>query len=174
MNNFESGRSSWRDQELDALLYDFFRNELPEELRGLPSHPETPPMTSTPRRREQTALALVIGLTAVAASLLLAVSALWSPPVNRTGASPHRFVRTVVPAGGSLAERSEIEDPSNAGSPAPMEQLVIERYDTATGPVEQRTNVRWTNVSVFEPESGTEVDVMIPEVNIEVYEIEDE
>ena len=174
MNNFESGRSSWRDQELDALLYDFFRNELPEELRGLPSHSETPSMTSSPRRREQTALALVIGLTAVAASLLLAVSALWSPPANRTGASPDQFVGTVVPAGGSLAKRSETEDPPSGGSPAPMEQLVIERYDTATGPVEQRTNVRWTNVSVFEPESGTEVDVMIPEVNIEVYEIEDE
>lgn len=174
MNHSESGRSSWSDQELDALLYDFFRRELPEELRDLPSHSEAPPGTSSPKRREQAVLAPVIGLMAVAASLLLALSAFWSFPVNRNPESSHGLAGAGMPTAGDVTARSGREAAPYEGTPAPMEQLVIERYETDTGPVEQRTNIHWKTMPVFEPDSGTEVEIMIPEVKIEVFEIDDD
>jgi hypothetical protein len=169
---------------LDVLLEDFFRHELPEELRDLPPRSRTSLAAnswdleylgdSKRNVRNQTGFAPVIGLAAVAVVLLLAVSALWVPSVNRTGQSPERFAGPVGPAAGLQPERSGADELPYEVWPSPLESLVVERYETATGPVEQRTNLRWTNVSVFEPESGTEVEVIIPELSIEIFEIDDE
>ncbi len=170
MNNFECDRSSWGDQQLDVLLTDFFLNELPEELRDLPSGSEVSSTTSMVTRRKRTAFAPVIGLTVVAATLLLAVLVVWSPSANRPEQPSHRLVGNTAFAVRPLPERSVDDKPPVE---IPLESLMIERYETASGPVEQRTNVRWTNVSVFEPESGAEVEVMIPELSIEIFEIND-
>jgi hypothetical protein len=50
----------------------------------------------------------------------------------------------------------------------PIERQI---YDSGLGPVEQRTDVVWTNVSYYEPETGASVQWSVPELTIEILPI---
>lgn len=180
MNIRESSRSDSSDWEFDALLEEFFRRELPVELRELPAAPQMPfttirkPVEQSGRPQSASPAAL-LGLAAVAMSLMLAASALWSPSTGRdVRVTTIETTKTETSTETALRQAVGVNAPIQIVGPSVVESLLIERFDTPDGPIELRTNVRWTNVSVFEPESETEVELMFPELEIEIFGIDEE
>lgn len=180
MNTCDTPRPDSSDWEFEGLLKEFFRREMPVELRELPTAPE---MSFTTIRkpveqsgRPQSAYpAALLGLVAVAMSLMLAAAALWSPSTKRdVRVSTKDATKTEAPTPTPREQAVDVNAPIHIVGPSVVESLLIERYDTPDGPVELRTNVRWTNVSVFEPDSGTEVELMFPELEIEIFGIDDD
>jgi hypothetical protein len=186
MNPRDHEETAWSDAEFDALLTAFFRNEMPHELRTLPE-PTAPQPTVSGRPRHQ---AGAYGLLAAASlGLLWAGAALWSPRTSPTDVAQveekpsnqaSRVEQSMPPANGldSRSPATRVLLPEE--SPPVLHQFVgdglepTERveYQTSQGPVEQRTGVRWTPVSVRDAASGNQVEIMLPEVMIEVYPLE--
>lgn len=202
---------SLSDEQVEALLVDFFRRETPvewrEPLRNGGSPPAPPRNHSAAGERRPVLIAssgassssgtgakaptlLVTGL-----ALLLAASLTLNGPAE-DGESP-----TVQSAGtaSDLAsssgsrQRAAAADHDEDGAAAPVaigesrrgplpfaiaddrvESEERMQYDTAEGPVEQRMERRIRNVSIYDPETGSRLEVTIPEVTIEIFPIEDD
>lgn len=167
MKPFETDPSNRSDEQVEALLRGFFRHELPEELPPLPaiesrSTPE--PSGMVPFRLPRVASALV----AAAAVVLLATWALWP------GAKPAGDPQSVAVNEEQPAEQSDVAPLGD------LEYTVVERfeplerfvYETDTGLVEQRAEMRWTTLMVYEPNSGDRAVWTVPELTIEVVSVE--
>lgn len=179
MNNFDHGRTSESDARLDSFLTEFYRRELPDELSCVSDRPlrSVPAAIVEPgyvRRRG------LVGAAIVAASLLAAFSAFRThtdrnqPPHptvvdgNRTNVSPpHEPV---------VAPSPTVKPTETAGYSVSERTVPIERfqYDTSDGPVEQRTKLKTTSVSIIDPQTGAKVEVTLPELTIEIFPIDDE
>ena len=113
-----------------------------------------------------------LGITAVA--LLMAAAALFGPrhdrPLGRHGNLPP--VETAVIDSRTTSPANDAADTDALAAPIPS--LVIERYETERGPVEQRTERWWVRKMVVEPETGTEIEMMFPELRIEIFEIDED
>lgn len=164
------------EAEFDELLRDFFAGEMPAEMRRFDGDAPEPHVrgnsVASPRGRH----AAFVQLSAVALCLLLAGFALWVSTNRRNNPAP---VDSIVdshdapapdvmpnlaqhadrPAGFSLSEKVE-----------PVESLT---YDTINGPVQQRTNLKTTNVSFIEPGTGDLLELTVPELTIEIFPIDD-
>jgi len=170
MNTCDTPRPDSSDWEFDALLEDFFCREMPVDLREMPAAPEMP-LTTIRKPVEQSGRpqsAAPFGLAAMAISLMLAAAALWSPSTARDVRVTTKAT-TITKAPTPAAPKQTVD--VNAPFRPSVESWVIERFDTPDGPVELRTNVRWTNVSIFESDSETEVELMFPELEIEIFGI---
>ena len=183
MNDIERGRRAPGETGLDHLLRDFFESEMPFELRRhtgaqqRASGDPADPSLRTGWRRKRT----LWGLTAVAACLLVVVAAL-SLPLSTREADSSRST-AARPSTDSANETA----PPLVDAPSPVETAVpelevtvfedsevIEYYETADGPVEQRSKLRIRNVSIYLPQSGSKVDVTLPELDIEIFPIKDD
>lgn len=199
------------DQQLETLLHDFFRRELPEEMRQFSPAGDlrASSFVSSSRSRSVT----LAGFVAVMAAILLTYSVLLTSPAvlreppRRNNTVAHRGNKQSPPGRSNLlgepvarpeqtrsfpvvpaatAARSGSFETTSADSSVdtptvPVEYAVIERldpierltYDTSDGPVEQRTDIRTTNVSVFESDSGAQLDLMLSELTIEVVPVKE-
>ena len=180
------GRS---DGDLDTLLTDFFAREMPAELRDLSdvetsphSHPRLAAINDRgsslieTRSASRSTAAALWRPAALALAVLLAVVVFRGGPTGVRPTPPE----TASAELGATSSREKSENTAATGS-REVDYSVTERlepverftYETGTGPVEQRTDVRVTNVSVFEPASGAKVEVELEELNIEIIPIED-
>ncbi|MEX0701613.1 MAG: hypothetical protein WD069_05895 [Planctomycetales bacterium] len=196
--NPSNERTDWSDERLDALLGEFFRQEMPVELRQpqpafRPRTAISRPAFAAPRPAAAVAPASARPVSVkrtpgAAAGLVVAAVCLAMAVVLTVGTSSRDSRRD----GGTMVEsRSGI--PREAASPiAAAEKLVadgefvVERveersqpvdrttFQTSRGPVEQRTDLRTTNVSVFDAQTGTRVEFEVPELSIEIIPIEDD
>ena len=163
MHNSERKSTEWSKPRIESLLSEFYEAEMPVGLRAEASRV---PAVSTSVARPIAALG---GLVAAAICLAVVVGPLWrqglTPTAPSAVAEPEQLGPGESNRSGSVVESfvSETEQP--------IERL---RYDTETGPVEQRTNLRWTNVSIRDQESGEDVELMIPELQIDVFPIDEE
>jgi len=181
MNNFEHNRTSQSDDRLDSFLTEFYHRELPDELSAVSDRSvrsAKAAIIETPRLGRRG----LIGTAIVAASLLAAFSAfqidtnpdqpshptvadvqraeMRQHPGDAPVVAPHPAARTAETAGYSVSERT-----------TPIERF---QYDTSDGPVEQRTNLKTTSVSIIDPETGAKVEVTLPELTIEIFPIDDD
>jgi hypothetical protein len=140
------------EQELDQLLHEFFAQEMPRELaeprpaisvRIAPR--ETSPQRSRSAAAAVAAMACVLGIVAFLAR-------------SDSPTSP-------------LAAETQPETPS-ATSPLPDwdNGEIIERKTLLTeqGPVEERSHLKYRRVTVEDPETGRKVEVLLPELEIEL------
>ena len=184
------------DAKIDALLQDFFRAETPAVLPSAPI--EAPddwttlaPIEAAPGRRwfskdfatpallASVAVLLVCGLMMLPRHVghaneqalkpplppspgeTTAVPAVWTPDVVGFPESPTRI------RGRSQSQR--VKDGAVNVTVADGSTLVdLKYYETSLGPVEQRTNVEWTKVRVWEPESGEWLEATVPKVRVDV------
>jgi hypothetical protein len=163
MSRSNPDKSGWSEGDVERLLRGFYREEMPASLR------EQRRAVSAPVRTETSSGAglLVLGLLVSAACLFFAVL-VFSPGEEE----PRLADGTNSPDAAPAADSTETHpDASSVAETAPVHERV--RYDTESGPVEQRTNLSWKNVSV-EDETGEGVEVMIPELQIDVFPIDEE
>jgi hypothetical protein len=180
------------DARMDALLRDFFHAETPAVLPLSPV--EAPddwtalgPLESTPKARRwdfttsvvlaSTAVLLVCGLLAfpklglndraeapTPGETIAATPAVWIPDVVGLPKSPTRVQST--------SEWRETDRGRLAYTVTDGDSLVdLKYYTTSVGAVEQRTNIEWTTVRVYEPESGEWLQATVPSVRVDVVRI---
>lgn len=187
MNETESAFGPADDANVDTLLREFFDREMPAELRGRSDLPPRarPKIARAPGREKSEWPAL----TVLAGYLLLSAAALSLPLFPSSDGSQHSAGLPVKPVDGeggpasaqtaaSAAASNRLITPDSAT--AELEVSVskdieaIERYDTVNGPVEQRSKLRIKNVSIYDPETGSKVELTLPELDIEIFPIDDE
>lgn len=186
MKPFEAEQNRARDERVEAMLREFFEQELPDELPPLlqARHETTQPPQQPVLRW------LAPALTAAAGIAVLAAWGLWSSAANgpaiqtvsNADEPPNRHVvglaRTQKPktskASSVLSEPPPTPKQTDSSTDfaysifeaqQPLERFV---YDTDSGPVEQRADVHWTTVTVYEPQSGDRTVWSLPELTIEV------
>ncbi len=169
MHNSERKSTEWSEPRIESLLSEFYEAEMPPGLRVEASR--APAITG---RRPVAAsgtrpIAALAGLIAVAICLAAVVGPLWRQGLTPSAPSTALAPQQIGP-GDSNTPESVVES-FVSETEQPIERL---RYDTETGPVEQRTNLRWTNVSIRDQESGEDVELMIPELQIDVFPIDEE
>ena len=161
MNHFDE-QQSWSDQDVDRLLTQFFAAEMPPAIRQLPTHADvsasasvqSQPVAVASPAPEATRYSAWAGLATAAAALLMAVV---FAPVFRTADKP--IVKVV----------QSVPDPVLLEK----DQTTVEVFDLEDGAVEQRTNLRWKNVSTNDPGSGASVEWIMPELEIEFFDVDE-
>jgi hypothetical protein len=177
MNQSESQQHGWSDQELEEILQDFFEHELPDQfdITLAASCSVADGSGGPPRRTIRRTAALIAGIVAAVGFV---VSLLWVPRGTRQ--TDHRIV--IAPILDLPSESVSDHDRPAVVVPtmpvafddlavavyADSEPLDWQIYETASGPVEQRTDVAWTNLSYYEPETGANVEWWLPELTIEI------
>jgi hypothetical protein len=161
MTHPENGKPLWSESQVESLLEDFFRREMPKALRepspaptphrNLPSAPSSrAPRTQTAKRRANSLAGLaMVGFSSLL-MLMIAVMA-WNPNPDP---NPERHTND----SSSPESRSE-----SHLEPDPLNQ-------TKDGPIEMRSRLR--NVHTGE-EPGNESPAF-PELDIEVYPLDRE
>lgn len=163
MNNHEhsgADAADAADAQVERLLVNFFSAELPEEFHGRVTVSRAPATPGRPSRP------LPAGACVAAAAAVLVLG--WAGLQYESGGRTLPVLASAQPAG---PKPSATSPPSVSESTPVLESTVVERYETSSGPVEQRTEIRWSNVSVIEPETGSELEMLLPELSIEVFEI---
>ena len=176
MNKNKSGKHTSSDANMDALLKEFFDKEMPAELRG---QTEMPLAVSRHGSRSEVRTADSrkagwLGLSVGGGCLLTVVVALSLPSSQQlTDSDPSVALPAVSDSTDSSghAEATAV-DIDSSGTTDGVE--VVERYDTVNGPVEQRSKLRIKNVSIYDPETGSKVELLLPELDIEIFPIEDD
>jgi hypothetical protein len=186
------------DAKLDALLRDFFRAETPATLPVAPAEAPDDWTTFSPLeamppsrwKRDFAAPALLASL-----AVLLVVGLFMLPrPLNNThevvaqlpegtdGGPPTipavwtPDITGFPPSPTYVESRSQTKRVKNGKVSGKLNITVtdgdalvdLKYYTTSIGPVEQRTNVEWTTVRVWEPESGEWLEATVPAVRVEV------
>jgi hypothetical protein len=181
------------DAKIDSLLRDFFRVETPATLP--PVLTEAPddwtslyPSEARPAAKGSKWDFAAPALLASVAVLL--VCGLWMLPRPENGrqlsgklppesatvpTTPAVWTPDVVgipPAPTNIKSRSQwrkVKDGELAVTITDGDALVdLKYYKTSLGTVEQRTNVEWTTVRVWEPESGEWLQATVPSVRVEL------
>jgi len=173
MTRSDRNSSSLDDAQVEEILHRFFAREVPAEFRTevAPAEPERPATRVSERPARSWALPGVAAL-----AIMLAASALWIATVrgpHDAGGPPVVIHADPLPVDQPLGSGAAAMRPvaySLSESVKPVESL---RYDSATGPVEQRTRLNTTNVSIFEPETGELLELTVPELVIEIFPIDD-
>ena len=198
MNTSKPG-PHWDEAQIDQLLTGFFQQELPEEFREsddvtsigeVAAQPERPAQrngTAPPTLRISSNSASspvgsssnMGGLLAVVVSclglMLLVMLQVNGPADNETGLTslpevPAAPEEKAEPLPALAQDNSGVQlKISNGGDP--VEKVT---YDTREGKVEQRNQRVWTQLEVYDPETGSQTDVMMQELNIEIFPIEDD
>jgi len=181
------------DAKIDALLWDFFRAETPVILPVAPVEaPDDWAALSpseafandkrskwdfaTPALLASLAVMLVCGLMLLprpekgpaivgplpaAPGAARATPAVWNPDVVGAPRAP-----TLVK---SRSAWKNVKGGELNASVTDGDSLVdLRYYDTSLGPVEQRMNVEWTTVRIYEPKSGEWLEATVPTVRVEV------
>ncbi len=175
-------RSPLRDDQMERILEDFFRREMPPALRGVRAElrvelrASTMPATfrGAGAAGERSRAAGLAGVGATALALCLgAVMLRTSPPQSRTDRSPvATSARPNTATAKGAVGRDRLGDEhrkigSRAGGVAP-DGLAGE-----DGPVELRPDQRVRKVWTTDPETGDRVEVELPELTIEIVPIKD-
>lgn len=162
------------DAEIDALLKDFFKHEMPADLQQDASAPQLVTVSrgtvvGDPHNGGW------LGISVVVASLVTIVLLLERPVTNlydgTAGPSTLNSSTTglaggepVVPAS---AAKADVEISVN------KVDNDVDQFNAVKGPVELNNKIRIKNVTVPDPETGTEVE-LFPELEIEIFPIDDE
>jgi hypothetical protein len=180
------------DARMDAMLRDFFQAETPAVLPL--SSVEAPDDWSALAPLESTATGRKWDIAApavlVAAAVLVVCGILAFPklglneraaapkPVETIAATPAVWTPDIVglPKSPTRVQSTSEWRETNRGRLAYTvtdgDSLVdLKYYTTSVGAIEQRTNIEWTTVRVYEPESGEWLQATVPSVRVDVVRI---
>lgn len=184
------------DDELERVLRDYFQQEMPPELLETPDISDeeyenrfkelnkfkvTVPVESTQRKFKLSHLAV-----GICACLILALIVFTQfqpagnvPVANNTISQP----KLVPPAESDSVIRDSnmmeseslmVVDHGSVSQEMPHkvakaveESIDITLFNTERGPIEQRTEISWTNITVQHPETGMNVEMSMPELTID-------
>ena len=151
---------------MDALLKEFFAHEVPAELQQTADAPQ-PVSVHTEARSRGRRLTPWLGLSVVAGSLLAVAILLSQPsPQSPTHSEPAgpiaNSTEPKLEADGSVAAEEANVDGQYSSD--------VEVFDRANGPVEHRIK----NVLILDPDAGTGVEMLLPELEIEIFPIDDD
>lgn len=166
MSDEERQASPLADERLDVLLTDFYRREIPADLLARrPRTVATPTVSRTGRGVSQRAAGAA--LLIACACLLLTVGLLSvSPSPIEEDSAPARLLGQGVDG---------VDDASNVVESSDEAERRLGPIDVpADAPVEVRSKMGLRNVIIHDPWSGSEVEVVVPGLDIEIYPIEDE
>jgi hypothetical protein len=185
------------EAKIDALLRDFFRAETPVTLPPTPAEAPDDWTSLYPAEAQSVSKSWKWDFAAPALLASLAVllaCGLWFLPRRENGAqlagklppeasteptTPAVWTPDIVglpPAPTSVKSRSQwqkVKDGEVAVTVTDGDALVdLKYYSTSLGTVEQRTNVEWTTVRVWEPKSGEWLQATVPSIRVEVVPLE--
>lgn len=179
-SEFRQRQHILREDELEQVLRDFFNGEIPKELSAGTSPCGQPPAGVEARqKRFGRRTAGLVAATIAAAGFLFTVSL----ARHRSDAIPNGPIVVEVPRQSNtdqpvaVVDQAQPIDALEMEAPVPLDVAMFDRtepldrqiYDTADGPVEQRTDLVWTDVSYCEPQSGANVQWSLPAIKIEVF-----
>jgi hypothetical protein len=181
------------DAKIDSLLRDFFRLEVPASLPSTPIEAPDDWTTLTPSEARPIAKGSkwdFAGPVLLASVAVLLVCGLWMVPRPEKAT---QLTQQKLPAETGAPTVPAVWTPDVVGLPSAPTQVDsrshwqnvkggrlavtitngdslvdLKYYSTSIGPVEQRTNVEWTTVRVWEPESGEWLEATVPAVRVEV------
>ena len=178
------------DARMDALLRDFFQAETPPFLPAAPVEAPDDWTAFAPLDEEaagrkwdltipvllaSTAVLLVCGWLALPKfggnelakrpiqthDPIQASTAFWTPDVVELPKKPSRFR--------ARSQWKDVDGGKVGVTAAQADSLVdLKYYTTSIGAVEQRTNIEWTTVRVWEPESGEWMQASVPAIRIDL------
>lgn len=185
------------EARIDSLLRDFFRAETPASLPATPLeapddwtsfapseyHPAARGSKwdfAAPALLASVAVLLVVGLWMLPRTdttkqltgksspspenVPPPVPAMWTPDVVGLPKAPTQV--------NSRSQWQNVKDGKLAVTITDGDSLIdVKYYSTSIGTIEQRTNVEWTTLRVYEPESGEWLQATVPTVRVEVVPI---
>lgn len=191
------------DDELESVLREYFRQEMPLELQDLAdvsdeefekhfsrraeSGNESPDHHSVAPRRDRfkqgslfaaicvCLIAGVIGFTQFQQAETDPGLTDFTPETPATVESPEPAPVSMTPESAPAEpEALAVIDQGNSSlemtseiDKTIQESIDITLYNTESGPVEQRTEISWRNFSVQNPETGSNVELSMPELTID-------
>jgi hypothetical protein len=151
---------------MDALLKEFFAREVPAELRQTADVPRLVSVRTAAHKHHQRQSGW-LGLSVVAGSLLTMTILLSQPPSPpQVDSVPAELVANSVEVKPEAVDIVAAEGANVDG----QDTSDVEIFDKANGPVEQRIK----NVLILDPDAGTGVDMLLPELDIEIFPIDDD
>jgi hypothetical protein len=166
MSQIEPGPDSSSDAKMDALLKEFFANEVPAEFRQTADSPQPVSVHNEARSRGRR-LTRWLGVSVVAGSLLT-VAILLSQPSSQSP-TPSEPARPIASSPELKPEADDIVAAEDANVDG-QDTTDVEIFDSANGPVEQRIK----NVLILDPDAGTGIEMLLPELEIEIFPIDDD
>lgn len=191
--------TSNHESQLEPLLVEFFRAEMPAELRSpefdvpdakavsetvtvddahvahLPADAGSPVVVGS-RPTGPSGLAVVVVVAACLLAVVFTIPGGPATPVRDSdgvAASSDADTGDAAPAALEPAFTLETDDVFVERVDGRVETFGAERIETSRGPVELRTVRETSNVSVFNPETGNGVDVTSEVLDIEIVPIDD-
>ena len=199
MKPYDTSGMLGNDDELESVLREYFRQEMPPELQELSDDSDEEfekrfrqtqtagnasddPFTS---RRHQ-AFKLGLLTSALCACLTLGIGFIQllpeaNPVVVERIIPAQPATENIPPVDTVIDDSDELDSNTlvvvdHGDSPMEMtprvhdnvqESIDITLYNTEMGPVEQRTELSWTNFSVENPKTGSNVKMSMPELTID-------
>ncbi|WP_145172635.1 hypothetical protein [Gimesia aquarii] len=196
MKPFDTSGMLENDDELESVLREYFQQEMPLELQELSDISDEEyekqakqvsklgnevPDSFGKKPRRQFKLSML--MTGVCACLIVAVVVFTRirpveniPVVNRPINVPTELSKTDHVSDNSHSVNSETLVVDHGNVPKEMtpdvnksvhESIDITLYNTEFGPIEQKTELLWTNITFQNPETGTNVEMSMPELTID-------
>ncbi|WP_144982396.1 hypothetical protein [Gimesia aquarii] len=196
MKPFDTSGMLENDDELESVLREYFQQEMPLELQELSDISDEEyekqakqvsklgnelPNSFGKKPRRQFKLSML--MTGVCACLIVAVVVFTRirpveniPVVNRPINAPTHLSKTDNVSDHSKTVNSETVVVDHGNVPKEMtpdinksvhESIDITLYNTEFGPIEQKTELLWTNITFQNPETGTNVEMSMPELTID-------
>lgn len=196
MKPFDTSGMLENDDELESVLREYFQQEMPLELQELSDISDEEyekqakqvsklgnelPNSFGKKPRRQFKLSML--MTGVCACLIVAVVVFTRirqekniPVVNRPINVPTELSKTDHVSDNSHSVNSETLVVDHGNVPKEMtpdvnksvhESIDITLYNTEFGPIEQKTELLWTNITFQNPETGTNVEMSMPELTID-------
>lgn len=196
MKPFDTSGMLENDDELESVLREYFQQEMPLELQELSDISDEEyekqakqvsklgnelPNSFGKKPRRQFKLSML--MTGVCACLIVAVVVFTRirqeeniPVVNRPINVPTHLSKADTVSDHSKTINSETVVVDHGNVPKEMtpdinksvhESIDITLYNTEFGPIEQKTELLWTNITFQNPETGTNVEMSMPELTID-------
>jgi hypothetical protein len=162
---------------VEALLRSFFEHELPGELPPLAT-PRRAGSSEVPNARLRLFWPIAAALASAAA---LAVLVSWAVrPAEDSERSNLPVAEVTRTADSKTGDPATVWSRTPSPPAVPLAYSIVEAqqplerfvYETEAGPVEQRADMHWTTVTVYEPLSGDRAVWMVPELTIEVVAVD--
>lgn len=198
MKPFDTSGMLENDEELESVLREYFKQEMPLELQELPEISDEEyekrskqvtklgndvPDSFGKKPHRQFKLSLLMSGVCVCfvAAIVIFTQFLPTdniPVVNRSidQPKPNQLSNQDYVPNNSNTTNSEtfVVDQGNALremtpdiNKSVHESIDITLYNTEFGPIEQKTELLWTNITFQNPETGTNVEMSMPELTID-------
>jgi len=197
MKPFDTSGMLENDDELESVLRDFFQSEMPPELLEIPEITDEEYQqrfmqlpqadlgaSDVFKKNSHRHFKMSLLISSLCACLILGISfnrffgpdnvPVVNDTINQLKPSEPAENDPVSPDTKYLESSESLAVVDHVGTtldmPAPKnvhESIDLTLYNTEHGPIEQRTEISWTNITVQNPQTGTNMEMSMPELTID-------